>query len=260
MENDKDIGSVIKKALEEIRQEEGAEVKGRCLTDIERCSLIDGRVPKELRDVFLDHILSCKKCAQGLKADLVILENIEKDTTETPEEWIQDTLKLVSRKPPYQPESGRTREKELVTSMPPLAGKNLYSYEPPSLMINNFRVIYPPFARRGRTPAPPRIIKRIYFTCNHNCYVYLFDIREKTIKVILQKQKFLKKAKNELASKIKKPLGIPKKGKFVLIFTRKAFKDVSSVKKIMLLIPGVTPIKLANMLRQEDHNVVVKFI
>ncbi|MCX6765120.1 MAG: hypothetical protein NT148_01095 [Candidatus Nealsonbacteria bacterium] len=260
MENDKDIGNIIKKALEEIKHEKGTEVKGKCLTDIEKCSLIDGRVPKELRDVFLDHILSCKKCAQELKADLAILENIEKDTTETPEEWIQDTLKLVSRKPPYQPESGRTREKELVTSMPPSADRNLYSYEPPSLMINNFRVSCPPFARGGRTSAPPRIIKKIYFNCNHNCYVYLFEIREKTIKVILQKQKFLKKAKNELTGKIKKTLAVPKKGRLVLIFTRKTFKDVSSVKKIMLLIPGVTPIKLANMLRQEDHNVVVKVI
>lgn len=260
MENDNNIGSVIKKALEEIRQEEGTEVKGRCLTDIERCSLIDGRVPKELRDVFLDHILSCKKCAKGLKTDLVILENIEKDTTETPEEWIQDTLKLVSRKQPYQPESIEPHEEELVTSMS-FADQNEYtSYAPPSLMINNFRIIRPPFARRGKTPAPPRIIKKIYFTCNYDCYVYLFEIKEKKLKIIVQKQKFLKSVKNELIGKMKKPFAISNKGKAVLIFTRKPFKNILNAKKTLLLFPAVTPVKLANMLRQEDQKVVVRFI
>ena len=163
---------------------------------------------------------------------------------------------MVKPKETPQPESIEPHEEELVTSMS-FADKE---YAPPSLMIRNFKVICPPFARGGRTPASSRIIKKIYFNCNYNCYVYLFEIKEKKIKVIVQKQKFLKDVKNELTGKMKKPFALFAKGKPILIFTREPFKNISNVKKALLLMPEATPLKLANLLRQGDGKVVVKFL
>lgn len=260
MENDKEIKSIIKRALEEIRQEEGVEAKGRCLTDLEICSLIDGKVPKELRDVFIDHILSCKKCAKELKEDLAIAENVGKDTTETPEEWIQDAIKLVGQKPPYQPESIQP-QKELVTSMPFADQRYLFERGSP-LTIRNFKVVYASLVSRKRRGEPLRTISRICFTVNYSCYTYLFLIKKERVNIVVQNQQFPMNTKNELLIKTKKPLIISKKGGVVLVFSRELFKNISSVKKLLLNTCGFGARKVGNMLREimKDEDIVVKFL
>lgn len=261
----KNIEDILKQALIKFNAEKVSQAKGNCLTDNEMASFLDGKISESKRNTIFEHLLSCSKCAKEVKENLAILDDLEmKGLMETPKELIQIAMDLVKPKKTPQMESKQQHEKPVESMAFAEERESKYApacYGPPMpFKIINFVVVSPPFARRERTAGSLRIIKKIYFICNYNCYIYLFEIKERRINIIVGEQKVLKGVKNELISKIKKTLAISKKGRLILIFTRKSLKDLCSVRKVLRDTFGSSARQIEIILKYDlkDKNIVVK--
>lgn len=259
---DKDIEAILKESLKRLREKKSGSVTGNCLTEQEFASLIERKLPESERKPLLEHLLSCDKCADMLKGHLSVWEEIEKEgLLDTPKDAVQAAMDLVKPKETPRPTSERLHEKELVTTMP--FGEQRYLFERRSpLTIRNFKVVYAPLLSRKRRGGPLKTINKICFTVNYSCYTYLFLIKKERVNIIVRNQQFPMNAKNELLIKTKKPLIISKRERFVLVFSREFFKNISSVKKLLLNTFGFGARKVGNMLREmiKDEDIVVKFL
>lgn len=252
MEKDKNIEHIVKEALIKLKQKEGIKTKGRCLTDLEMASLLDGQVPPKQRTIFLKHILSCKKCAYELKDDLSILENIEKDTTDIPQDWIQEAVEIVTQRPkPFHQKLQDNLKKITLIIRRPLQLISQYSYVPVSAMvlvvvifaflvissfyqplkIVNFNVLYIYQATTQLEPIPSGILK-IELTTNYDCYAYLFGVKDNKIQIFIEEEHILKDIYSKIPSKINK--SIPREGKLILILSEAPLRNISFVTDLII--------------------------
>ncbi len=94
---DKNIESILKQALVNLKNKNRFRIKGKCLNDGDLAYLIEGQTSESEREKFLEHILSCQKCTIKLKEHLLVLNTIAKTgMLDTPETVVQAAMNLFS--------------------------------------------------------------------------------------------------------------------------------------------------------------------
>lgn len=231
-----DFKNPMEQALIQFLKEKHSQVKGKCLTDNDMASLLDGKIPANKRDAILEHVLSCQKCADDIKEGLETLEEFNKKALpEVPKELLRSAIDL----------------------MPPLELEDPFA----SSGITDPEVLCYPMARAGRTiTARAKRIKKISFTSSTGGLVYLFKIKKNKVDSVVSAQKVLKGKRNDLVAK--SPLSLLKKKSLVLVLTKTPIKNLNPLEKILLNAFKMSAKNCLETLNKEaaKQNIMIKLL
>jgi hypothetical protein len=214
-----DFTLILKEALGKLVKENRGQPKGRCLTEEDIAGMLDQGVPEAERKPLLEHILSCQKCADLIQIQLQISEALEKEEAiESSDAVVQEAMDLAGPEPLPLYRSLWESLLTFINNIPPLP-----------LQFETLELIPYEVTRGAGTlivaatgAATEEEIFKIKVSVNQAGWVYLSEIKDSAVELLIEPIKIKAKKEYHLPEKL-----IKKEGKIILFICRKKLKNKS---------------------------------